>query len=183
MNTLIFALLFFLPAGIANAAPVFANKIPLLNRWKTPIDLGQSYRGRRILGPNKSMRGLVFGTLMGGVSASLIVVAFPGYGFVSTDIVPFVPIAESFLFGTMIGFGALWGDAVESFFKRQKGVASGESWFPFDQIDYILGGLLFSLPFTQLALRTYLTIFLLFFGLHLVSSYIGFLLKLKEKPI
>jgi hypothetical protein len=38
-----FALWFFLPAGVANAAPVFANKIPVLNRWKTPMDFGKSY--------------------------------------------------------------------------------------------------------------------------------------------
>jgi len=36
------------------------------------------------------------------------------------------------------------GDIIESFFKRRIGKKRGESWVPFDQLDFILGVLLFS---------------------------------------
>ena len=79
--------------------------------------------------------------------------------------------------------GALIGDAVESYFKRQRRIPSGQPWFPFDQTDYIIGGLLFSMPFAVLPVWLILWVFGLYFGLHLLSSYIGYRLGLKELPI
>jgi CDP-diglyceride synthetase len=35
------------------------------------------------------------------------------------------------------------GDAVKSFFKRRLGITPGKSWFPFDQLDFVLGAILF----------------------------------------
>ncbi|RTK94178.1 CDP-archaeol synthase [Candidatus Saccharibacteria bacterium] len=174
MNHFLFALLFFLPAGFANAAPPIANKIPLLNRWKTPIDFGNTVRGKRALGKNKTWRGLVFGTLIGGVSAWLL---FPHIGGdTGTDI-------EHFLIGSSIGFGALLGDAIESFFKRQRGIASGNAWLGFDQLDYVVGAILFSLPFIRFSLAEYAVVVVTFLGLHFVVSYFGYLLGFKDKPI
>lgn len=182
MESLWLALLFFLPAGVANASPVFANKIPCLNRWKTPLDFGKSVNGKRVLGNNKTWRGLVFGTAIGAMAGWLahaidpdLLQRFPLFGF--------VPALDAVLLGAWLGLGALVGDAVESFFKRQRGIASGESWFPFDQLDYILGGLVFSLPVTVLRPVEYLLIVAVWFGMHLIASYIGFLLSLKERPI
>lgn len=174
MNHFLFALLFFLPAGFANAAPPIANKIPLLNRWKTPIDFGNTVRGKRALGKNKTWRGLVFGTLIGGTSAWLL---FPHIGGgTGTDI-------EHFLIGSSIGFGALLGDAIESFFKRQRGIASGNAWLGFDQLDYVVGAILFSLPFIRFSLAEYAVVVVTFLGLHFVVSYFGYLLGFKDKPI
>jgi CDP-2,3-bis-(O-geranylgeranyl)-sn-glycerol synthase len=82
-----------------------------------------------------------------------------------------------------MGFGALLGDAIESFFKRQARVKPGNTWFPFDQIDYIIGGLLFSLPVITLGVKYYFLILVVWLLLHLISSYIGYLLGLKTKPI
>ena len=85
--------------------------------------------------------------------------------------------------GASLGFGALAGDAIKSFFKRQFSVASGQSWFPFDQIDYILGGILFSLPFVILNITDYLIITVVWFLIHPVATVVGWLLKLKDSPI
>lgn len=165
------ALLFFLPAGIGNMMPIFSNKIPLLNRWKTPIDFGKNFRGIRILGNNKTWRGIITGTLAGGLSGLLI-----------KELAPSVP-SIGFIAGCLLGLGALSGDAVESFFKRQRNIPPGSSWFPFDQTDYIIGGLVFVLPFADVELPNAAIILLTYFGLHILISYIGFLLKLKDKPI
>jgi CDP-2,3-bis-(O-geranylgeranyl)-sn-glycerol synthase len=83
----------------------------------------------------------------------------------------------------LLSFGALFGDMVKSFFKRQLGVASGKSWFPFDQIDYIVGGLAFSAIVVRLEATQYISVLVVWFALHLISSYIGYLLKLKKDPI
>ncbi|MDZ7785911.1 MAG: CDP-archaeol synthase [Candidatus Saccharibacteria bacterium] len=168
----LFALWFFLPAGVANAAPVLINKIPFVTRWNTPLDFGKSFRGIRILGNNKTIRGVVCGALIAG-----------GVGHGQQLLAPADFPEMSFIIGVALGAGALLGDALESFFKRQKGVASGEKWFPFDQIDYILGGIVFALPFAELTLILCAQIVIIWFGMHLLFAYIGYKLGLKNAPI
>lgn len=174
MDYLLNAFLFFLPAGIANASPVFATRIPLLKRFSTPLDFGRSWRGQRIFGNNKTWRGLLFGTLMGGVTSLLV----------SYFLIPNSADAwYTFLIGAALGAGALTGDAVESFLKRRRGIAAGSSWFPFDQIDYIIGGLVFVYPLTLIPVILMAGILILYFGLHLLVSYIGYLTGFKSSPI
>lgn len=173
LESAIYALLFFLPAGLSNMAPVFSSRIPVLNRWRTPLDFGKSWNGHRIFGPNKTWRGLVSGIVVGTLTGLLLYGPFFSEG----NQITFLLICAS------MSAGALIGDAVESFFKRQRGIQSGEAWFPFDQTDYIIGGLVFTLPFGLLPLWIVVWIVVLYFGLHLLSSYIGFLLKLKDSPI
>ena len=85
--------------------------------------------------------------------------------------------------GPLFGLGALLGDAIESFFKRQREVPSGESWFPFDQFDYIIGGLLASSLVVQLTLQQYVAIAVVWFCLHILSVYIGFLIGMRDSKI
>ncbi len=182
MKDVIFALWFFLPAGVANASPVFANKIPLLNKWKTPMDFGKSFGKKRVLGDNKTWRGVLTGTVMGGLVGLVTFLIYPDSAS-QLWIDPVSPAFMMFVAGCTLGFGGLIGDAVESFFKRRANVKPGQSWFPFDQIDFVVGGLLFVTPFVNLEAIDYLVIPLTWFGLHLVTAYIGYLLKLKDKPI
>jgi len=185
---LLLAIWFFLPAGVANAAPVIANKIPLLNRWNTPLDFGLEHDGRRLLGPNKTWRGFVFGV---ATATATIWLQFMLWSGVASNSAFWQRAGELsafgnnyfLLLGALLGAGALLGDAVESYFKRKKGVLSGHSWFPFDQIDYIIGGLLFVLPFTDLTLGFAAQIFVAWFGMHLLFSFIGYKLGLKSRPI
>lgn len=145
-------------------SPVLANRIPVLNRWQTPLDFGKKYRGKRLLGDNKTWRGVLFGTLMAGLAAILLG-------------------GSSFYIGCTLGFGALAGDAVESFFKRRRSIDSGESWFFFDQTDYIFGGLIAVVPFVSLTISEVIAIFISYFGLHIIVAFVGYKLGLKDKPI
>lgn len=182
INTIVFALWFFLPAGLANAAPVFANKIPVLNQWNTPLDLGAHFRGKRILGDNKTWRGFLFGIII-----ALITFALQQYIYTqSTSLQNIISLNYSDLsiwFGALLGLGALGGDAIESFFKRQVGVPSGKPWFPFDQIDYIIGVILVSSLVISLSTAQNAAILIVWFSMHLIWSYIGYLLGFKETPI
>jgi CDP-2,3-bis-(O-geranylgeranyl)-sn-glycerol synthase len=174
MDYLLNAFLFFLPAGVANAAPLFATRIPWIRRFDNAMDFGKHYKGKRIFGPNKTWRGFMFGTFMAGVASLLI----------SYFLIPNSADAwYTFLVGASLGAGALAGDAIESFFKRQRGIPPGKSWFPFDQIDYIIGGLIFVYPLTLIPVILMAGIFVLYFGLHLLFSYLGYLVGLKSNPI
>lgn len=180
---IVFALWFFAPAGFANAAPVFANKVPLLRDWKTPIDFGKSYKGKRMLGDNKTWRGFCFGVFIAILTLFLQRILYSESIWLQQNITVVNYSTVSLWLGFLLGAGALLGDAVESFFKRRVGVPSGEAWFPFDQMDYIIGGILLSSLLVTLSPAYNITILLVWFGLHLISSYIGFLLGLKDKPI
>lgn len=173
METFIYALLIFLPAGISNMTPVLSKHIPLLRLWSTPLDFGKSWRGVRILGQNKTWRGLLTGIVAGTITGIIVQQVY----FSDVNTLQFILMTAS------MSAGALVGDAVESFFKRQRRIASGKPWFPFDQTDYIVGGLVFALPFMIIPTSVVGLICVLYFGLHLLTSYIGFRLGLKELPI
>ena len=183
MDNLFAALWFFLPAGIANAAPVFAAKIPGLTGWKTPIDLGKKYKGKRVFGDNKTMRGLA-----SGIVFATLVIALQKYLYANNSSVMELSWidygqAKVWLLGPLFGAGALLADAAESFFKRRVGVAPGDSWFPFDQTDYILGGYLSATPVVGFDLGQFLWVLGVWLCMHLAASYLGYLTGLKSKPV
>ena len=176
MNQYIFALLLFLPAGLANAVPPLINKVPFINRWKTPLDFGMTVNSHRMFGKNKTWRGLLSGMIIGGLCAWLL------YPYLGTSTGSGTSVSHFFI-GAALGFGALLGDAIESFFKRQLNIASGNSWLVFDQLDYVIGAIIFSFPFVRLGLIDYGVVVLVYFSLHFVISYLGYLLGFKDKPI
>lgn len=169
--------LIFLPAGIANMTPLLANKVPGLNKWNTPMDFGKSWRGVRIFGDHKTWRGFVTGVFMGTVSGIIITGLLFPVGHSSHNTIMWA------LFGFALSAGALLGDAVKSFFKRRSGVPSGKSWFPFDQLDYIVGALICTLPFGSLNLGFIISVVPVYFGGHLITTYIGYKLHFKNAPI
>lgn len=184
MHDILFALWFFLPAGIANMVPIFAAHIPALKRYNQPIDLGKTFRGKRVFGAHKTWRGLICGIL-----AAILTLWLQQYLVAHVEWVARLAAEVDYaalptiIVGTLFGFGALAGDAVESFFKRQRGVAPGHGWFPFDQTDYIVGGAVAVAPFMRLQFGQYVVLILLWLAVHVVASYLGYLLKLKDRPI
>lgn len=184
VENLLFALWFFLPAGFANASPVFANRIPIINKFDTQIDFGAKIGDKQLLGKNKTWRGLLFGIAVAVATLALQKLIFNNSVWLQQSLPTTVDYSTvSLWLGVLLGLGALVGDAVESFLKRQMNIKSGETWFPFDQTDYIVGGLLISSIMVSLDFAQVITVFLMWFGLHLLSTYVGFSLGLKDKPI
>lgn len=210
------ALWLFLPAFVANMSPVFVAK--LLPWWKAPIDGGRIHKdGKRVLGPGKTWRGLVGGGFSGGLTAVAMghfaTGIFAGWDFgmqgyclesaggagprgdiaVGCDAVVAAWWAV-FLFGFIVGFLALVGDAVKSYFKRRRGKERGAPWFPFDQLDFVVFGLIGYLIAAPLLpadwVWAHLTDHWLILttivagtpALHLMVNRIGYWLKLKEVP-
>ncbi len=181
-NLIWFLFIFILPAGVANMAPVLVARLPGFRDWSLPMDFGKSWRGKRIFGDNKTWRGFVFGSLAGVITAILLGIFLNGFDFYKTFPVQYTS-ANPAVFGFLSGTGALIADAVKSFFKRRYGVEPGKSWFPFDQMDYILGAILFSCLYAPLKPALYVLLFVFGFLLHVLVVYIGYLFKIREQSI
>ena len=179
----LFVLWFFLPAGLGNVAPIVAAKLPCLKAWSFPLDGYATFRGKRIFGDHKTVRGLLSGLLVGIATAALQVFLYRSVPLVRQ----FIPIDYTAinppLFGALSSTGALSGDALKSFFKRQCGIPPGESWIPFDQVDYVLGGITFTALYIRLTWTQYLLLLVIWTLLHPLATFIGYTLKLKDRPV
>lgn len=192
------ALWLFLPAYMANMAPVFAMR--LFPRWNARLDAGRRWRdGKPLLGAGKTWRGLVAGCVAGAGTAFLL-------SFIRETDLPWSHFGHEaaawapLLLGLGFGLGAIVGDAVKSFFKRRTGREGGAPWVPFDQLDFVVGGLLFSFlaalllqaaagggnwwwaEFGGSGWPKLLVIVVLTPLLHLVVNIIGYKLKMKKVP-
>lgn len=183
MSEILFALWFYLPAGNANMAPVFAKKISLLDPLNKPLDFGKSFNGRRIFGDHKTFRGLFAGYIGAWVALILQIWLYENIVFINDISLIDYSSMNIWLFSAIFSLGALGGDAIESFFKRQKNIEPGKSWIPFDQIDWILGAVFLSLFVTNFELHIYALAVIWGLLLHPISTVIGWLFKLKEEPI
>lgn len=184
LGDILFALWFFTPAGLANAAPVFAVRMPVLNKLGMPIDAGKHFRGKRIFGDHKTVRGFIAGVVVSIIAAILQYLLYQQSTWIQNmSLVEYQSIGMSFELGFLLGFGALLGDAIKSFFKRQWSVPSGKAWFPFDQIDYIVGGLLLSSIVVDLPHSAYWWMGLIWFLIHPAATFVAWLVGLKDSPI
>jgi CDP-2,3-bis-(O-geranylgeranyl)-sn-glycerol synthase len=184
LNDILFALWFFIPAGVANMVPIFAAHIPILKKFDAPIDGGLTFRGKRVFGAHKTWRGLAAGIVAGTLILWLQQFLYGEVSWIrsfASDVdYSTLPVL---IMGPLFAIGALGGDAIESFFKRQRGIAPGKGWFPFDQTDFIIGGAIATMPFVQLSLWHYLWLLVLWLGVHVLATVIGYFLGLKDKPI
>jgi CDP-2,3-bis-(O-geranylgeranyl)-sn-glycerol synthase len=131
-----------------------------------PIDSGKVLSdGQRILGDNKTIRGFV-----GGFGVGIIVGAFESV-FVSQNLL-FVAILAS--------LGALIGDLVGAFVKRRLRITPGGSLPVLDQLDFVVGAILFVVPIMNLSLSTALIILLVTPPVHLLTNAGAYLLGLKS---
>jgi CDP-2,3-bis-(O-geranylgeranyl)-sn-glycerol synthase len=178
-----FLVWFFLPSGIANSVPVFAARLPWLDRWNYPADGYISAGSRRLLGDHKTIRGFVCG-IVAGLAVTVIQFAVMRHwphlaGTFPQDYVQ----ANPYLLGLLLGAGALLGDSAKSFLKRRVGIAPGKSWFPFDQLDYVLGSIVFTVWYIPLPTGYYLGLLVIGFILHMAAVYVGYLLKIRDRAM
>ncbi len=173
------SLYFMLPAYIANMAPVFARKFGVFKFLARPVDGGRQFRGKRIFGDHKTWRGFLVGIV------AAIAIVWLQYFLYSIPVFKNLSLLnysekKLWILGFLFGFGALFGDLVKSFFKRRKNILPGASWIPFDQIDFVIGALIFIMPVYFPSWPA--VIIILFFSpiLHILTNQIGYLLKIKN---
>ena len=114
------ALRFYLPAFVGNLGVylLFAR----IGKDIIPMDLHGTIAGKRILGDGRTLLGVI------------------GF-FVFSLIVGVLQHRE--MESLYLGMGACFGCTVNSLIKRTLGIPRGNLFFPFDQIDHVLGASLF----------------------------------------
>jgi CDP-2,3-bis-(O-geranylgeranyl)-sn-glycerol synthase len=156
------ALEFIFPAYVANAVPVLAG-------GGRPLDCGRNFLdGRPIFGKNKTIRGFLVGLMMGTVAG------------LAESLVFNYPLS----FGFAISLGALVGDLAGAFTKRRLGLPPGELLPIVDQIDFIAGAIVFSLPIPLqwLSWELVVTVLIITPPIHLLTNFGAYKLGLKSNP-
>ncbi len=169
---------FMLPAYIANMAPVIFRK--KLNFLAAPLDFGKKFRGRPLLGKNKTFRGLAVGVFFA------IAVAFIQYLLKDSAVFYYLALAgldysSWFWIGLLMGAGAITGDAVKSFFKRQVGIKPGKPFVPFDQIDFVLGALVFISIIYAPKWYVWISVLIISFILHFLTNHIAYWTGIRDE--
>lgn len=139
------------------------------------MDFGRNFvDGKRIFGDNKTWRGFFFGWAVG-----LLVGAIEGvvFGFNQFPI----------LFSVLTPLGALLGDLTGAFFKRRLNIAPGGLLPVVDQIDFVVGAVVFSLPLVLtgvigLSWEAVAIALLITPPIHLFTNFCAYKLKLKKHP-
>ena len=85
------------------------------------------------------------------------------------------------LIGFLMGFGALLGDLIKSFFKRRISIKPGGKFVPFDQTDFVIGALALTMLFFKLSWQVFLLSLLLSFILHIIVNHISYWLKIRNE--
>lgn len=169
-----------LPGYVANMAPIWFQKVPFLN---IPVDVEKTLGGKPLFGPHKTYRGFFFGVLFAIVTVYIQTEFDRSFGWARNMSLLDYQTTSSVLIGFLLGFGALAGDLIKSFFKRRIGVQSGKSWFPFDQLDYVVGMMVFLLPLYQPDLAHIIVMIVSSLVFHVIVSYIGYLFNMKQEKI
>jgi CDP-2,3-bis-(O-geranylgeranyl)-sn-glycerol synthase len=162
------ALIFIFPAYCANATPVLAG-------GGTRMDFGRNFiDGKRVFGNNKTFRGFFFGWAVGfgvGLVEGLV------FGFDKYPV----------LFSVLIPLGALLGDLTGAFIKRRLNIAPGGLLPVVDQIDFVVGAVVFALPLSLiswqgLSWEVAVVVLLITPPIHLFTNFLAYKLKLKKNP-
>jgi CDP-2,3-bis-(O-geranylgeranyl)-sn-glycerol synthase len=168
------SLYYISPAYCANALAIFGGG--------KPIDSGKTWRGKRILGDGKTWRGLLIGILAGTLFGLMwyYLSQHPPLNTTYYGVFDF-RITDPF-FGLYLGFGALFGDLVKSFFKRRVGIKRGRPWWGADQLDQLFGGLLFAWLFAPkfIIFEEFVTLIALTLAIHLAGNQIAYYTKRKK---
>jgi len=156
------ALKFIFPAYCANAVPVIAG-------GGLPIDLGNNFLdGKPIFGINKTFRGFLVGLAVGTAVGLVESIAF-GY---------------RLEFGLLLSLGALFGDLAGAFVKRRFSIRPGDMLPVVDQVDFIIGAIVFSLPLSLQfeSWQLFAAVLVITPPIHLLTNFVAYKLGLKNSP-
>ena len=160
---IIAGLKFIFPAYCANATPVLAG-------GGAKMDFGKNFfDGKRIFGNNKTFRSFFFGWAV-GIDVGLVeklVFGFQNY---------------SLLFNIFIPLGALLGDLTDAFIKRRIDIAPGGLLPIVDQIDFVIGAIVISIPLAIITWQLAIAVLLITPPIHLFTNYLAYRMKLKRHP-
>ncbi len=153
-----------------------------------PLDFGLAYQGRRIFGANKTLRGLL---VMVGATAFWVFVQhglFAGRDWAAGLAAPFA-LAHPLAWGALAGAGYVAGELPNSFIKRRRGIDAGAAapgaaravFWVVDQVDSVVGVLVFLYPVWQPSGAVVLALFAVTLLVHPAVALVMFFLGLKAR--
>ena len=161
LNMSAYVIYFMLPAYLANASALAFG-------GGKPLDFGRNFTdGRRIFGDGVTWRGTLIGTGIG----TLIGLT---QGLISGN------IFQGILLGLFLGGGALIGDACGSFVKRRIKIKRGRPTPFLDQLDFVIGALVFASIIVVIPINMILLILIISVVLHLSANIIAYLIGIKD---
>jgi hypothetical protein len=175
----------FVLAGMAQTAWF---KAPLSRRFSRPIDAGKTFRGRRVFGEHKTLRGFV--VMIPAAAISFFALAAAVGDPAAAGLWALTPLGYAGL-GAFAGFGFMAGELPNSFIKRQLGIRPGEcprsrgaavAQFVADRIDSGLGMLLAASLLVTVPAMTWLLVLAIGPSIHWAFSVLMFHLGLKTRP-
>ena len=175
---------FLVPAYFANMAPVIAQKMRLFPKLAIPIDNHLPFFDKKpLFGNHKTYRGLILGSIAGILGAYIQAILYPIEFFHNVSILNYTVVNIPLFLGFLMGFGAISGDLIKSFFKRRINIKAGNKFIPFDQIDFVFGAYLFVLPFYYIYLNysLFFSSLLCSFFLHIIINRVAFYLKIRKE--
>lgn len=174
------------PAYFANMAPPIAKRLGILKILNKPVDNNKKFRNKPIFGKNKTYRGFVT-----GIFAAIIGIVIQKFLFnANSDIfrtlsigIDYNNITTILILGILMGFGALMGDLIESFFKRQMDIKPGFRFIPWDQIDHTIGAYIFIFPvaYTFLSWQLFISSLIVGFLLHIIVNHISYYIGVRKE--
>lgn len=145
---------------VANGVPVLFKKV-LKSHFAMPVDFNRRFiDGRPVLGPTKTIRGIV-----GSLIATTLVAPVLGL---------------SFLIGFVVAGSAMLGDLIASFIKRRLGLRSSSMALGLDQIPESLLPMLACWSLLDLTRQSIVIVVASFFVLELVLSRLLYKLHIRD---
>jgi len=173
---------FFLPAYFTNMTPSLLAKSNFLSSLARPVDFGNKFHERPILGSHKTWRGVLFGPPVG-----ILIVLLQAWLYNQSSFIREISFfnyqkVNILWFGLLISFGTIGGDLFFAFIKRRLNLKPGARFLPFDQINYVIGAACFLTLFSDIDInsRIWITLLVLTFILHIGSTQIGYILGLSK---
>ena len=166
-----------IPGALANMMPVFVRSINFLN---VSVDFDKKwFDNKPIFGTHKTYRGFFFGILAAIFITYIqsLLYKYPFFqqiSFFNYDEISFL------LVGFMMGFGVLFGDLIKSFFKRRTNIKPGDKFFPWDQLDLVIGAIIFISFIQRIPISMILFYLVVGPALHVLFNHLGYWLQIRE---
>jgi hypothetical protein len=188
LSCALFLTVAFIVAGLAHSAWL---RTPASRRLLLPVDGGARFRGKRVFGENKTVRGFV-------VMVPAAAASFALFQMLVSRVAP--PIAADLwrldtagyaALGAWAGLGFMLGELPNSFFKRQLDVAPGMAppgragtvlVFVVDRVDSIIGMLIAISLVVPTPWMTWAYVLLIGPGIHLAFSALLYRIGVKARP-
>jgi len=188
-----------LPMILSGIVHMFIVKHDWLPRWNVPIDAGRTFDGFRIMGDNKTWRGVIVMTTFGGLFGALVGLFGGNWAQISgINPLPYDRIGfGNSAWGLALGYGLVnlvfglayvAGELPNSLIKRRLGVPPGKTpwggrgllFLLIDQADSTLAVLLTAVLIFGLSWRTFVVGMLSLTLLHFVVNVVLYVTRVRK---